>query len=112
MSKVPVWGLLLCSLAAQAADDVTARKNFGTELARCSVYYSATAGAPGLNQKQHDDLQDKANTAMQQAMRVTSSEFAITANRQAQAHPEEINGAVCEQVMAHPNERFAYWRGR
>ena len=112
MRKLPIGLLLFCSLAVAAVDDTTARKNFGTELAQCSAYYTAKALAPGSNQKEHDDWQIKSNTALRAAASVTDNQFAIVAKLEAQAHPENVNGALCDQVMAHPNERFAYWRGR
>ena len=111
--KIGTTMLLLCiPLLSQAADDVTARRNFGTELAGCSAYYGARAGAPGISKQDHDDLGTKSHTALKAAASVTNNQFALTKEAEAQAKPEAINGALCDQVMAHPNERFAYWRGR
>lgn len=109
MKIFPILMLCGASLAAQAADDVTARKNFGTELASCSAYYGAMANAPGISKEERDALGTKSHTAIRAAARVTNQQFALT--QQAAAQPAAVNGALCDQVMAHPNDRFAYWKG-
>lgn len=105
--------LLLCgvSMAAQAADDITARKNFGNELAACSAYYGARANAPGVSKEEYQALGTKSQVALRAAARVTNQQYAMTRQAEAQGKPEAINGALCDQVMANPKDRFAYWKG-
>ena len=107
-----VWLLALSCISSSvlAVDDVTARKNFGTELAGCSAYYESRAAAPGINDSRRNDFSSKSSTALRAAAKVTDNQFALTKKAEAQAKGG-LNGALCDHVMANPNERFAYWRG-
>jgi hypothetical protein len=102
---------LMAALPAMAADDITARKNFGAELAGCAAYYEAGASQAGLSEQARSDLSQKSLTALQAAAMVTDNRYAMTKEAEARSKPT-VSGATCEKVMAEPNERFRYWRSR
>jgi hypothetical protein len=104
--------LLLGLSSAALADETSARENYGRELAGCSAFYLAGAGQPGLNEAARKDLNEKSHTALMAAARVTNNQYALTKRAEAQASPGTVSGGLCDQIMAHPNERFAYWRSR
>jgi len=116
MNRAIVAALLcvpaLLPAAASGGDDIQARKNFGKELAACAGYYSLLARQQNIDASAKQDFAKKSNTAIDAAARVTDRQFALTREQEALASGEGLNGPHCDEVMAHPQERFAYWRGK
>ena len=104
--------VLICLLPPAArGDDVTARKNFARELADCSALYQQASEQDGLGPGPRQQLAAQSLSALQAAAGVSDRRFAITEQQRALAGGGTVSSGLCDQIMAHPNERFAYWRG-